>query len=91
MPWGRVEANTGPYLCFFEVFAYCFEDVLEVFSIVVVLGGLDVEVNLVSVFSVVVIEVVLGGDFVVNLASHHQAGLVGPAPCHVLDRVASTT
>lgn len=90
MPRRGVEAHTGSYLCFFEVFADGLEDVLEILAVIVILGGLDVEMDLVAVFSVVVIEVVLGRDFVIDFTAEHQACLIGPASCHVLDSVAST-
>ena len=90
MPWRGVEAHAGPNFRFLEVLADGFEDVLEVLSVVVVLGWLDVEVDLVAVLAVVVVEVIVGGNFVVDFAAQHQAGFVGPAAGHVLDGVAST-
>lgn len=84
-----MEAHAWPDLRLLQVLADCLEDVLEVFAVVVILGRLDVEVDLVAVLPVVVVEVVVGGYLVVDFAAYHQTGFVGPASRHVLDRVAS--
>ena len=84
-----VEAHAGSDLRFLQVLADGLEDVLEVFPVVVILDWLDIEVDLVVVLSIVVVEVIVSWNLVVDFAAQHQTGFVGPAPCHVLDRVAS--
>lgn len=86
-----VEPNTWSDLSFLQVLADRLKDVLEVFPVIVILGWLDIEVDLVAVLSVVVVEVIVGWDFVVDLAAKHQAGFVGPTSCYVLDGIASAS
>lgn len=69
MPRRGVEPHTGSDLCFLQILADRLEDVLEVFPVIVILGWLDIEVDLVAVLSVVVVEVIVGWDFVVDLAA----------------------